>query len=117
MPCAARYLLLGAALTLSGCSSGPVVTIDNRASVTLSNLVVPGAGFTNYLDTLSPGQSHKLTIHPKGETGVRLRGEAGGRQIDSGEGHGYCESSGGYRVKLTVETNLSTSITVTMRGF
>ena len=90
-----------AVLVFAGCSRAPVVTITNRSSVTLSHVVISGSGFSEDIGSLAPGAQHVLTVHPRGDSGVRVAFEASGRKFDSGE-QDYFEASGGYRITVTV---------------
>ena len=103
-------LVLALSMGLAGCSRAPTVTVANRATVTLSNVVISGSGFSNRIESIAAGVDHTLTIHPSGDSGLRLVFDAGGQHIDSAE-QGYFEAGSGYRVKATVDTNLSVSVT------
>ena len=105
-----RSTILMLSLMLIGCSRAPLVTIENHSAFTLSNVVVSGSGFTQPVGSIVPGSEHKLSVHPTGESGLRVAFDSEGRHIDSGE-QGYFEGDGGYRVTATVGTNLSVSIT------
>jgi hypothetical protein len=110
------YLVLGALVALAGCSRAPVVTITNYSSITLSNVVVSGSGFSERIGTVEAGGQHKLTVHPRGESGMRVAFDAGSQHVDSGD-QGYFEASGGYRVSATVGTNLSVSVSSDLRAY
>jgi uncharacterized lipoprotein YajG len=101
-------IILAATLTLVGCSGSSVVTITNRSSVVLSNVVVSGSGFTNRLESIAAGAEQQIAVHPRGESGLRVSFDAAGQRIDSGE-QGYFEAQG-YRVSAVIATNLSVSI-------
>jgi hypothetical protein len=111
-----RIIVIAALVALEGCSRAPVVTIANRSTVTLSNIVISGSGFSNRIDRIAGGGEHRLTVHPRGESGVRLAFDAGGQHVDSGE-QGYFEASGGYRVIVTVNTNLSVSVSSDLSSY
>ena len=98
-------ILVLLAITLAGCSRGPVVSVTNRSTVVISNAVVSGPLFTNAIGTLQPGEERSVVVHPHGESHVRLTFDASGQKIDSG-GLEYFEESSSYRVSLTVTTNL-----------
>ena len=101
-------ILIAAVATMAGCSCAPVITITNQSSVTLSNVVVLGSGFSNRIDSIAAGGVHRLAVHPKGESGLRIVFDAGVQHVDSGE-LAYIEAGGHYRVSTTVSTNLSVS--------
>jgi hypothetical protein len=110
---AAVCLLLG---WTQGCSRTPVITVRNESGCTLSNVVISGTGFSERLADLPHGAEIHRRVRPRGESGVRLAFEAGGRQVDSGA-QGYFESGGGSRIGVTVGTNLNVSITQSERGY
>lgn len=99
-------ILVATLVTASGCSRAPVITIANQSSLTLSNLVVAGTGFAERVGDLPPDGTREVRVRPSGESGVRLTFDAGTKRVDSGS-QGYFEAGGGYRVAVTVGTNLS----------
>jgi hypothetical protein len=109
-----KFVTMAALMLAAACSRSPVVTIKNQSSVTISNVAVSGSGFSNHIDAIPAGSTHRLTVNPNGESGLRLAFDAGTRHIDSGT-QGYFEASGGYRVTAIVETNLSVNISAALR--
>ena len=105
---------LAALVLAAGCSRAPVITIKNQSSLTISNVVVSGSGFTNRIATLPAESEHQLTVRPSGDSGLRLVFDAGTQHIDSGS-QGYFEACGGYRITATVGTNLSVSVSEALR--
>ena len=107
----ASILLIAVSLLVAGagCSRAPTLILRNQSSLTLSNVVVSGTGFSERIATLPAGAEHRLRLKPTGESGVRLTFDAGTQRVDSGS-QGYVEPRGGYRVMLTVGTNLNVSI-------
>lgn len=103
---AIALIITGAALI--GCSGPSVVTIVNRSSVTVSNVVLSGSGFTNRFESIAPGSERHFTPRPRGESAVRVIFDAAGRSVNSGE-QGYFEASG-YRVSAVIDTNLTVSV-------
>ena len=101
-------IIFAAVLTLTGCSSSSVVSITNRSSVTVSNVVLSGSGFTNRFENIAPGGERHFTVRPRGESGLRVAFDAAGRTVDSGE-QGYFEADG-YHVTAIIGTNLSVSV-------
>ena len=110
------FIIIAAIVALTGCSRAPVVTITNRSTNALANVVVSGSGFSNRIDSIAAGAESKLTVHPRGESGLRIAFDAGGQHIDSGE-QGYFEGSGGYRVAVTVAPDLKISVSSDLRGY
>ena len=107
------FLILVAA---AGCSCLPSITVRNQSTLTLSNVVLSGSGFSERIGTIPAGQDHQLVVRPRGESGVRLVFDAGTQHVDSGP-QGYFESGGGYRVAATISTNLSVDVSVDLRPY
>lgn len=107
-----KLILLAALATFTGCSRAPVITIKNQSSLTLSNVVVSGSGFSNRIASIPAESEHRLTVQPSADSGVRLAFDAGAQHIDSGS-QGYLEARGGYRIEAIVGTNLSVLISPT----
>ena len=79
-----RKLWLGWAMgwaVLSGCSRPPVLTIRNGSTATVSNVVVSGTGFSTLINMLTPDEVRRMTVRPRGDSGVRVVFEVGGRKI------------------------------------
>jgi len=98
-----------------GCSRGPVISITNRSGVRISDVVVSGPKFSQFVvGTLASGEERRVVVHPHGESSLRLTFKVGEQQIDSGSME-YFEDSSMYRIFLTVGANLkvvsSSSIT------
>lgn len=103
------FIVVGVVTLLTGCSRGPVITIRNASPLTLSNVVVSGAGFSERIGSLSAGAQHRFTARPSGESGLRVAFDGDGRHIETGP-QGYFEAGGGYRVAATVNGNLTVSV-------
>ena len=101
---------------LAACSSAPVITITNRSPIELTNIVVSGSGFSERIDSIAAGSERRLTVHPRGESGVRVAFDAGGQHIDVGE-QGYFEAGGGYRVAVTVQPDLKVSVSSDLQSY
>ena len=100
---------------LAGCSRPSVVTIVNRSSVTLSNVVISGTGFSEHVGNLGVGAKHRLAVHPTGESGLGVAFDAAGKHFDAGR-RDYFED-GGYRITAIVQTNFTVSVSVNARGY
>lgn len=105
-------VLIPLALVLAGagCSRETGVTVANHSAGVITNIVVSGSGFSERIDSLATGLERRLTVHPRGESGVRVAFDAGGRHIDAGE-QGYFEGGGAYRVGVIVEPDLNVTVT------
>lgn len=111
-----RLILFAMVVALAGCSRAPHVTITNRSTNVLANVVVTGSGFTNRIDSIAVGAETKFTVHPRGDSGIRITFDAAGQHIDSGD-NGYFEGSGGYMVAVTVEPNLKVLVSSKLRNY
>lgn len=99
------FSLLCCLALLAGCSRDTVINVTNNSSGSVSNVIVSGNGFTNALGTIDSRTTRKVSVHPAGESGVRLTFTSGGRQFNSGDRE-YVEAAG-YSVSLTIEPDLS----------
>ncbi|MCP9849815.1 hypothetical protein [Cyanobium sp. Morenito 9A2] len=104
-----RCQCLALLLLLASCSSGPKLVVVNRSAATLDDVVVSGVGFERPIGALKGSEQRTLEVHPRGESGVRLRFKAAGRTIDSGE-LGYIENNPSYRVVASVEPSLEVKV-------
>jgi hypothetical protein len=111
-----HLILLAVIVAVAGCSRAPVVAITNRSTNALVNVVVSGSGFTNRIDKIAAGAETRLTVHPRGESGLGIAFDAGGQHIDAGE-QGYFEAGGGYRVAVTVQPDLKVSVSSDLRSY
>ncbi len=100
----------------AGCSGGPLVTVTNNSSGTISNVVVFGHTYTNEIGTMAPGEARRVEVHPRGEATVRLVRESGGKKFDSG-GLAYIEESSLYKVAINVRTNLEVEFSSATIGY
>lgn len=102
--------LVAITAALSGCSRSPVVTISNRSSVTISNVVVSGSGFSHRIGSVGASAEHKLIVHPTGESGLGVAFDAAGQHYDAGQ-QDYFED-GGYRITASISTNFTVTVKV-----
>ena len=103
-----RGIVLAVLILGAGCSRAPQITISNLSDVTLSNVLVSGSGFSERIGNIAPRADFKLTVHPVGDSGIRVAFDASGQHIDSGE-QDYIEPSGGYRASVVVGPDLKVS--------
>lgn len=103
-------------IAMAGCSPSPVITVKNRAPVTLISVVVSGSGFSHRLENIATGAEGVVTVNPRGESDLRLSFDAGNRHIDVGD-LAYIEGSGGYRVAVTVASDLGVSAMPELKGY
>ena len=111
-----HLILLATIVALAGCSRAPVITVSNRSTNRLANVVVSGSGFSNRIDSLAAGAQSRFTVRPLGESGLRISFDAGGQRIDVDD-LAYIEASGGYRVAVTVQPDLKVSASSNIRGY
>jgi hypothetical protein len=111
-----RIIILAWVVALAGCSPSPVVTITNRSPVALTNVVVSGSGFSERIERIAAGAEGRVTVRPRGESGLRIAFDAGSQHIDVDD-LSYIEASGGYRVAVTVQSDLKVSASSDLRGY
>lgn len=102
-------IVLAVVLAWGGCSREVGLTVANHSSGVVTNIRVSGSGFSERIDRLAAGAEYRLSIHPRGESGVRVVFEAGGRHIDAGE-QGYFEGGRSYRVAVIIEPDLNVTV-------
>ncbi len=113
---ASHRILLTTIVALAACSRAPVVTVTNRSTNTLANVVVSGSGFTNRIENIPAGAERRLTVRPPGESGLRITFDAGNQHIDV-DNLAYVERRGGYRVTVTVQPDLKVAASERVQGY
>ena len=102
-------IIVAVMLAWAGCSRETGLTVENRSSGVLTNVVVSGSGFSEHIDRLTAGSERQLAVHSRGESGVRVAFDAGNRHVDAEE-QGYFEGGGGYRVAVIIEPDLTVTV-------
>ena len=96
---------------LLGCARGAQVVVKNESGMALTDVVLSGTDFSQQVGTIPPHSEARVSVHPKGESGIVLRGKAGGKTLAFGP-DGYFEG-GGYIVTLVVTPSLAVSVAST----
>lgn len=110
------FVVLAVVLVWGGCSRETGLTVINHSSGVITNMVVSGSGFSERIDSLAAGSERRLIVHPRGESGVRVAFDAGGRHIDVGE-QGYFEGGGDYRVAVIIEPDLNVTVSSEVKRY
>src|SRR5262245_33868768 len=107
---AIALLLIAAIVTAAwfGLFSSPTVTIRNESPLVVSNVVVSGNGFSELAGSIDPGHEKTVSMHPSGDSSVRVTFTAGEKQCDSGDQE-YIAGNGD-RFTATIDQNLSLKI-------
>lgn len=96
--------------TLScGVLGHPRVLIANQSTLELRNVVVSARKSSVRFSRIAPGQTIQTTLKPRGESGVGITFDAGGRRIAVPE-QGYFEDLTGYVVTITIRPDLTVSV-------
>lgn len=103
--CMSLLIVLG----LPGCSRHPQVTVRNQSGVTITNVVISGAGFSEKLGDIVAGGSAKAAVRPTSDSGLRVAFDANGKRLHPPE-DGYLEASPHYRVTATVAPDFSVKV-------
>lgn len=109
-------IVLAVVLAWGGCSRETGLTVTNHSPGVITNMVVSGSGFSERIDSLAAGSERRLIVHPRGESGVRVAFDAGGRYIDTGE-QGYFEGGGAYRVAVIIEPDLKVTVSSEIKRY
>lgn len=81
----AKLLPAFVVVLLLGCSQGVPIAITNRSGQALQDVTVSGAGFSQHIASMPAGETVTVHVHPKGETGVAIGFERGGKKFSYGE--------------------------------
>jgi hypothetical protein len=100
---------------LLGCSQGVPIAITNQSGRALQNVTVSGSGFNQHISSIPAGETTTLRVHPKGETGVAIAFDSGGKKFSYVE-NGYFEANG-YKVAITVDDAGRASVNVTLAHY
>lgn len=109
-------IILALVVALAACSRSPVITITNRSPVVLTNIVVSGSGFSERIESIAAGAERRVSVRPRGESGLRVVFDAGSQHIDVDD-LAYLESGDGYSVTVTVQSDLKVSASSNLRGY
>ena len=102
-------VLFAVGLALAGCSRGTPITVINQSDVPLENVVLSGSGFVENVGTVRPNAELRVLVRPHGESGLRIRFNAGSRAVSFGP-EGYFEGGGGYAVIAIISPRLAVSV-------
>lgn len=102
------------ALVLGGCSPSTPVTISNRATVPLEDLVISGSGFDQRVGTVAPGQTVTVRVMPVGESGLSLAFHSGARPLRTPP-QGYFEGGGNYKVSVVIASDLRATVNASFK--
>ncbi len=111
-------LIAAAAMLMpTGCSQEPAIVVTNRSAITLANVTLSGSGFSQRIDRLSPHEVAKLTVSPKGPSGVRVVFDAAGRRFDTKGQIGLFRERGRYLVNIVIGPDLRLTVLSESRGY
>jgi hypothetical protein len=93
----------------AGCSRGTPVTVINQSHIPLENVVLSGSGFSKDIGTVPANAQVRVLVRPRGESGLGIRFNAGGKPVSFGP-ESYFEEGGGYTVVAIVSPSLAVSV-------
>lgn len=102
-------LLISTLALFAGCSRAPQLTVINRSTVELTNVVATGTGFTQAIGSIPAGGQRSASISPRGESGLQLDFDANGKHFTSAP-QGYFENNSSYKVTATVAPDFSVTV-------
>jgi hypothetical protein len=100
---------LGSTMALSGCTRGANLSIVNRSSTELTNVVATGSGFTQAIGSIPAGQQHSISVRPRSESGVKLDFDANGQHFTSAP-QGYFEGGSSAKVTAIVAPDFTVAV-------
>jgi hypothetical protein len=101
------FVLIGVSiLGLGGCTRSPNLSIINRSTAELTNVVATGSGFTKSTGSIPAGQQQSISVSPRGESDLKLEFDANGKHFKSVP-QGYFESGSNTNLTATVSSDFS----------
>lgn len=82
-----KLTLFWLALCLIGCSPPHRLSIRNDSPITISNVVICGRGYSNYVASLAPQQQVKAWVRPQAGSEMTLTFSARGSSISFSSGY------------------------------
>ena len=79
----------------------PEIKVSNQSARVLEDVLLEGTGFQENLGTLQPGETRRLFVYPRGESGLWISFRAGEVEIEEGD-LAYMDSFGGYVVEIEI---------------
>lgn len=92
-----------------GCSQAPQLTIINRSTIELTNVVASGAGFTQAVGSIPAGGQRSILVSPRSESGLQLAFDANGKHFSSAP-QGYFENNSNYKITATVSPDFTVTV-------
>ncbi len=102
-------LILSAVALLAGCTRGAQITIVNRSTAELTNVVAAGTAFSQAVGSIPAGEQRSVSVSPRGESGLQLNFDANGKHFSS-TSQGYFESGSSYKVTATVAPDFTVNV-------
>ena len=104
---------------LAGCGDelrGPEAVVANHSEYALSNVVFSGSGFTTSIGRIPAGSTESVTLHPIGESTLRVTFDVDGKRIDTGE-RAYFENNSLYTISVDVDRELNVQVSSTLKKY
>ncbi len=92
-----------------GCSQAPQLTVINRSTAELTNVVASGTGFTQPVGSIPAGGQRSILVNPRGESGLQLAFDANGKHFSSAP-QGYFENSSNYKITATISPDFTVTV-------
>ena len=89
-----------------GFFGAPQITVRNRTSSELTDIVLSDRKLSHRFPNIGPHQSVALLVHPKGEAGLKIFFRTPDREVFKDD-LAYVEERGGYCVTVTINEDLS----------
>jgi hypothetical protein len=102
-------LILSALALLAGCTRGAQITVVNRSTADLTNVVAAGTGFSQAVGSIPAGDLRSVSVSPDGESGLKLNFDANGKHFSSTP-QGYFEGGSSYKVTAIVSPNFTVTV-------
>jgi hypothetical protein len=103
--------------TVAGCGDelrGPKAIIANHSDRTLNNVTLTGSGFVTSIGRIGARSVESATLHPTGESSLRVTFDVDGRAVDSGDCC-YFENSPLYTVAVNIDREFKVAVLVDLK--
>ncbi len=92
-----------------GCSRSPQLTVINRSTTELTNVIASGTGFTQAIGSIPAGGQRSIVVSPRSESSLQLTFNANGKHFASAP-QGYFENSSNYKITATVSPDFTVTV-------
>ncbi len=86
----------------------PEITISNHSSLPVTNVVLSGSGFSEYISAIPANTSITRKVIPNGESSLEIEFEVNSKKMKKAD-LAYLEATGGYRAHVEIDRKFKIS--------